>query len=94
MPRMWGIVRYATDVPEPPEAAGEGVMNLHRSLRMWDRWAQEQGFPEINTYLYQRYVNEEMSLERLGVNMGIERDRVAQMLRRFAIPVRGRGGVR
>ena len=69
-------------------------MNVHRSLRMWDRWAQEQGFPEINTYLYAQYVNEQMSLDKLGKAMGIKRDRVAQMLRRFDIPVRGRGGVR
>lgn len=69
-------------------------MNIHRSVRMWDKWAKEQGFPSINTYLYSQYIDKGLSLEKLGLQMEIRRARVAQMLRRYDIPVRSRGGVR
>jgi hypothetical protein len=69
-------------------------VNVHRSARMWNLWAQQCGFPTIATYLHARYIEDKMSLEKLGLHLGIKRDRVAQMLRKYDIPVRGRGGVR
>jgi hypothetical protein len=61
---------------------------------MWDTWAKGKGYNSLAGYLHFHYEANGMSLEELGKRMEVSRIRVAQLLRKYDIPVRGRGGVR
>lgn len=69
------------------------AMNVHRNIRAWDDWAASRGYANLYTFLYDFYVDKQMSLTGVGEMMGIRRDRVADLLRINGIPVKGRGGV-
>jgi hypothetical protein len=68
--------------------------NVHRNERQWDEFAKGQGHPTLKSLLYDLYVVKSCTLREVGQALGLNKDRVAQLLEQNGMPRRSRGGVR
>jgi len=68
-------------------------MNLHRTQESWEKLSKELGYTSLEKLLHHCYVANKYTAKQLGDLLGVSRYRVCQLMRKYNIPVRGRGGV-
>jgi len=76
------------------ERKAGGRMNIRRTWREWDQYAQDRGYSTLMLLLHQLYVKNGLTTRELGNDLGVSRDRANQLLRKVGIPLRKQGGVR
>ena len=68
------------------------MLNVHRTKTDWAEFAKDWGYQSMREMLYDLYITKYYSTARLGAALGVRKDRAAQLLREYDIPVRSRGG--
>ena len=74
---------------------GRRGMNIHRTPVEWEELAQRKGFTDMGEMLHYYYVVKGMTAKHIGETyLGVGKDRTAQLLRKYGIGLRPRGGAR
>jgi hypothetical protein len=68
------------------------MLNLHRSEADWNEFAKDWKYPNMKAMLHDLYVTKSYSTRRVGLALGVGRDRATQLLRKYGIGIRPRGG--